>query len=82
MPVFEDKSGTRHIYCPKKQKNSLPLLSKAGSLFKTLKKDVLEGLYKDSELNMRVNTFINSKVREGAPVGDPKSFVIGLRPFY
>lgn len=78
--VFEDKSGTA-TFTAQETKEFTALLSKAGSLFKTLKKDVLEGLYKDSELNMRVNTFINSKVREGAPVGDPKSFVIGLRRF-
>jgi predicted transcriptional regulator len=54
------------------------MLSDAGKLFNTIKADTLNGLSKNVELNMRVNVYINSKVREGQRVGDPKSFVRGL----
>jgi len=78
--VFEDKSGTA-TFTAQETKEFTELLSKAGSLFKTTKKGVLDGLYQDAELNMRVNTYINSKIREGSRIGEPKAFVIGLRKF-
>jgi hypothetical protein len=32
-------------------------------------------------LNIRTNTYINSKVRNGQRVGDPNGFVIGLQRY-
>ena len=53
-------------------------LSKAGKIFNTISKGALEGLSSDLELNSRVNVYINSMVRIGERVGEPKRFIKGL----
>lgn len=75
--VFEDKSGS--VTFTKKETDAVTKkLSEAGKLFRTVKKDILNELGTNKELNLRVNTFINSKVREGQRIGNSKSFVKGL----
>ena len=75
--VFKDMSGSANMTATE-TKQITKMLSDAGKLFNTIKADTLNGLSKNVELNMRVNVYINSKVREGQRVGDPKSFVRGL----
>ena len=75
--VFKDVSGSANMTATE-TKQITKMLSDAGKLFNTIKADTLNGLSKNVELNMRVNVYINSKVREGQRVGDPKSFVRGL----
>jgi len=75
--VFEDKSGSVTMTA-KETAAVTKKLSEAGKLFRTVKKDILNELGNNEELNLRVNTFINSKVREGQRIGNPKSFVKGL----
>ena len=75
--VFKDVSGSATMTAAE-TKQITKMLSDAGKLFRTIKADTLNGLSKNAELNMRVNVYINSKVREGQRVNDPKVFVRGL----
>ena len=75
--VFEDKSGSATM-TQSETDEITGILSEAGRVFRTVKREILEELSNNSELNMRVNTYINSKIRQGSTVGDPKGFVIGL----
>ena len=75
--VFKDVSGSATMTAAE-TKQITKMLSDAGKLFRTIKADTLNGLSKNAELNMRVNVYINSKVREGQRVNDPKVFVRGM----
>jgi uncharacterized UPF0160 family protein len=75
--VFEDKSGSVTMTA-KETAAVTKKLSAAGMIFRTIKKDILNELGNNEELNLRVNTFINTKVREGQRIGNPKTFVKGL----
>ena len=78
--VFEDKSGNA-TFTKSETAEITKLLSDAGRIFRSTKAKVLDEFKNNTELNARVNTYINSKVREGAPVGDPRGFVIGLQRY-
>jgi len=78
--VFEDKSGNA-TFTKQETEEITKLLSDAGRIFRTVKAKVLNEFKDNTELNARVNTYINSKVREGARVGDPKAFIIGLQRY-
>ena len=78
--VFQDNSGSAS-FTRKETASITKILSDAGKVFKIVKKDALEDLSRDSELNMRVNTFINKKVRAGERVGNPKRFTADLIAF-
>ena len=78
--VFEDKSGNA-TFTKQETEEITKLLSDAGRIFRTVKAKVLNEFKDNTELNARVNTYINSKVREGARVGDPKGFIIGLQRY-
>jgi hypothetical protein len=75
--IFKDVSGSATMTAAE-TKQITKMLSDAGKLFRTIKADTLNGLSKNEELNMRVNVYINSKVREGQRTGDPRTFVRGL----
>jgi hypothetical protein len=75
--VFEDKSGSATMTQAETDEIT-KILSDAGRVFRTVRANILRELAENSELNMRVNTYINSKIRQGSSVGDPKGFVIGL----
>jgi len=78
--VFEDKSG--NVTFTKKETDDITkILSDAGRIFRTVNAKVLNELGTNTELNARVNTYINSKVRDGQRIGDPKGFVIGLQRY-
>ena len=78
--TFKDVSGNATFTAIESEKVT-KMLSEAGKIFKKIKKDTLNGLSDNAELNMRVNTFINKKVREGERVGNPKAFVRDLIRF-
>ena len=78
--VFKDSSGSV-TFTKKETDDVTAMLSKAGSVFKGVKKEVLDELANNSELNMRVNTYINVKVRAGERVSNPKAFTVGLTKF-
>ena len=78
--TFKDVSGSATFTAIESEKVT-KMLSEAGKLFRTIKKDTLNGLSDNPDLNMRLNTYINSKVREGKKVGNVKTFVKGLIDF-
>lgn len=75
--VFKDVSGSATMTAAETKKIT-SMLSEAGKLFRTIKADTLNGISNNPELNMRVNVYINSKVRAGQRVENPKTFVRGL----
>ena len=50
------------------------VLSQAGSAFNRVKRTTFEGISENPELNLRLNTFINSNIRKGQQIKNPKSF--------
>ena len=78
--VFQDKSGNATM--TKSETDTLTAkLSAAGSLFRKIKANKLNELSTNAELNVRVNTFINTKVREGTRITNVKAFIIGLQRY-
>jgi hypothetical protein len=75
--VFKDVSGSATLTV-EETKHVTSLLSDAGKLFAKMKRPVLDGLSDNEERRIRVNAFINVKVREGQRVGDPKKFVADM----
>lgn len=78
--VFQDKSGNATM--TKAETDTLTAkLSAAGALFRKIKANKLNELSTNEELNSRVNTFINTKVREGTRITNVKAFIIGLQRY-
>jgi hypothetical protein len=75
--VFKDLSGNATM-TSEETKHVTSLLSEAGKLFAKLKRPTLDGLASNEERRIRVNAFINTKVREGQRIGDPKKFVADM----
>ena len=78
--VFQDESGNATM--TKAETDALTAkLSAAGSLFRKIKANKLNELSTNAELNVRVNTFINTKVREGTRITNVKAFLIGIQRY-
>jgi len=77
---FEDKSGTA-TFTKAENKALTAQLSKAGTMFRTIDVTVLNELGTNKELNQKVNTFINTKVRDGQRIGAVKPFVKDLQTY-
>jgi hypothetical protein len=75
--VFKDLSGSATLTA-EETKHVTSLLSEAGKLFAKIKRPVLDGLSSNEERRIRVNAFINVKVREGQRIGDSKKFVADM----
>ena len=71
--VFKDQSGSA-TFTAKETKEITSLLSKAGGLFRSIPAKTLNAIG-EGDVNARLNVFINSKVREGQRVGNPRKFV-------
>lgn len=72
--VFKDISGNATMTA-EETKHVTSLLSDAGKIFARLKRPVLDDLSSNEDRRIRVNAFINTKVREGERIGDPAKFV-------
>jgi hypothetical protein len=75
--VFKDLSGSATLTA-EETKHVTSLLADAGKIFAKMKRPVLDGLSDNEERRIRVNAFINVKVREGQRIGDPKKFVADM----
>jgi len=78
--TFEDKSGTATM-TKAETDNLTAMLSKAGTLFRGIDATILNELGTNEDLNQKINTFINTKVRAGQRIGSVKPFVIGLQRY-
>jgi flagellar biosynthesis chaperone FliJ len=61
--------------------NLTAMLSKAGSIFRTVDAKILNELGTNADLNQKINTFINSKVRDGQRIGGVAAFVTDLQKY-
>lgn len=75
--VFKDMSGNATL-TSNETKSLTKLLSDAGKIFSRMKSPVLNELSSNEDLRVRVNTFINVKVRAGERLGDPSIFTKDL----
>ena len=74
--VYKDVSGSA-TFTADETKQVTALLSKAGKLFNTMHKDVLDDISKNEELLLRVKTFNNSLIRAGRTLS-PSATVTNL----
>lgn len=54
------------------------VLSMAGRVFRILNKKLLDGIKDDKYLNTQIKAFANFKIRQGMPIGNVNSHVVGL----
>ena len=78
--VFQDESGTA-TFSKQETKDITAKLSAAGKLFRKIKANKLNELHTNEKLNARVNSYINSKVRDGERITSVRAFLIGLQQF-
>jgi flagellar biosynthesis chaperone FliJ len=78
--TFEDKSGSATM-TKTETDNLTAMLSKAGSIFRTVDAKILNELGTNADLNQKINTFINSKVRDGQRIGGVAAFVTDLQKY-
>jgi len=75
--TYRDLSGSATM-TKAETKAVTDILSNAGRLFRKLDRKVLDGISDDPERLMRTKVFVNSKIREGQRIGNPKKFVDDL----
>ena len=78
--TFKDISGSA-TFTKEENKDITDMLSEAGKLFRKIDAKILNEFSNNEDLNAKVNTYINSKVREGQRVGAIKPFVTGLQKY-
>jgi hypothetical protein len=78
--TFKDVSGTA-TFTAAENKAITAMLSDAGKMFRGIDAKILNEFGKNADLNQKVNTYINSKVREGQRIGAVKPFVLGLQKY-
>ena len=71
---YKDYSGTA-TFTAEETKEVTAILSKAGTLFNTIKADTLNGISKDNDLLIAVKTFGNTKVRKGEEIVNTVQYV-------
>ena len=77
---YKDVSGSAN-FTKKETEKVTALLSKAGKLFNTIKKDTLNGISGNEDTLVRIKTFVNKKVRAGERIKNPKTFVKELEAY-
>jgi len=75
--IYKDVSGSANMTAAETAKVT-KLVSNIGKKFNTIKATTLNGISDNEETLMRTKTFINSKIRVGEPIRNPKSFVKDL----
>jgi len=75
--VFKDVSG-HATFTQEETDRVTKLLSQAGTIFQKLPAKVIDGLSSNELRRIRVNAFINSKIRVGERINDPSKFVDAL----
>jgi hypothetical protein len=75
--VYKDVSGTAN-FTSKETEEITKILSQAGKLFSSIKKDTFNEISENEERLIRVKAFINSKIRQGERIRNPSVFVDDL----
>lgn len=77
---YKDYSGTA-TFTKEETKQVTEILSKAGTLFKSLDSKLVNAFRNDEELLTAVKTYNNTKIRAGEKVTNPRAHVEGLFHF-
>ena len=75
--VYKDISGSATM-TQKETDKITKILSAAGKKFNTIKATTLNGISQNPETLLRTKTFVNSKIRQGEQVKNPKTFAKDL----
>ncbi len=78
--VYKDVSGSANFTAAETEKVTA-ILSQAGKLFNTIKRETLDGIAHNPDTLMRVKTFVNSKIRQGERIKNTKKFVDDLEKY-
>ena len=78
--VYKDVSGSANFTAAETEKVTA-ILSQAGKLFNTIKRETLDGIAQNPDTLMRVKTFVNSKIRQGERIKNTKRFVDDLEKY-
>jgi 2-succinyl-5-enolpyruvyl-6-hydroxy-3-cyclohexene-1-carboxylate synthase len=74
---YKDYSGTA-TFTDTETKEVTAILSKAGTVFSSLKAETLNGISQDTDLLLAVKTFGNAKIRKGEKIDNPTQHVKDL----
>ena len=77
---YSDVSGTANFTKAETEKVNA-ILSEAGKLFRTIKKETLNGISENEDTLMRVKTFVNTKIRAGERIKNTRVFVRDLESY-
>ena len=78
--MYKDVSGNA-TFTEKETDQITKVLSNAGKLFNTIKRPTFEGILANSELQTRMKTFVNTKVRQGEKIINTSRFVDELMDY-
>jgi len=77
---YSDVSGTANFTKAETEKVNA-ILSEAGKLFNTIKRETFNGISDNPDTLVRVKTFVNSKIRAGERIKNTKTFVRDLEKY-
>ena len=75
--VYKDLSGTANL-TKKETEQVTKILSAAGKKFNTIKKETLNGISNNEDTLMRTKQFVNSKIRAGERIKNPRKLANDL----
>ena len=78
--IYKDVSGTAN-FTKAETAEVTAILSQAGKLFNTIKKETFNGISENPDTLIRVKTFVNSKIRQGERIKNTKAFVRDLERY-
>jgi hypothetical protein len=78
--LYRDVSGTAN-FTAAETKEVTSILSQAGKLFNTIKKETFNGISDNEDTLIKVKTFVNSKIRQGERIKNTKTFVRDLEKY-
>jgi hypothetical protein len=78
--TYKDVSGTA-TFTKEETAEVTAILSQAGRLFNSIKRETLNGISQNPETLIRVKTFVNSKIRQGERIRNTKTFVKELEQY-
>jgi hypothetical protein len=78
--LYRDVSGTANFTAAETAEVTA-ILSQAGRLFNTIKRETFNGISDNDDTLIRVKTFVNSKIRQGERIKNTKTFVRDLEKY-
>lgn len=78
--LYRDVSGTANFTAAETAEVTA-IISQAGKLFNTIKRETFNGISDNEDTLIRVKTFVNSKIRQGERIKNTKAFVRDLEKY-